>query len=172
LATVDAEGIVVALAAGSLTVSARVDDIVREIPVTITAPPGDLVEVPSISAETETDQAQAEPAQPQAGRPQPEGPPVAERDPDPEPEAETPDPDPVPPPPDGYLELTIFPQPARVEIDGELQGENLRSLPVSLEPGPHRLRLENPRFIPVDTVITIASGDTLSLRLILQRREG
>ncbi len=167
LATVDAGGTLVALAEGSLTVTARVDEVVRELPVTITAPTEGTVEITAISPETED-----QPPDPETERPPTEGQLAARQDSVPATEVETPTQEVVPPAPDGRLQLRVNPW-ARVFINDVLQGDTVRRLALDLSPGEYRLHLENPgmNLVPFDTVFVITSNETTQLIKTLQERQ-
>jgi uncharacterized protein YjdB len=169
LATVGADGTLIALAAGSLTVTASVDDIVRELLVTIAAAPAEPAEVPAVPAEAETGPAESQIARPETDQPQTGRPPVSREDPIPDPVAETPTPEVTPPPPNGRLQLRVNPW-ARVFVDDVLRGDTIRRLQLELAPGDYRLHLENPalNLIPFDTVFVITSNETTQIVKTLQ----
>jgi hypothetical protein len=157
----------VALAEGTLTVTARVDEVFRELPITITAPGEGPTEIQTISAETED-----QPREPETERPPTEGELPARQDSVPTTEAETPPPEVVPPLPDGRLQLRVNPW-ARVFINDVLQGDTVRRLALELAPGEYRLHLENPgmNLVPFDTVLIITSNETTQLIKTLQERQ-
>ena len=71
----------------------------------------------------------------------------------------------------GTLLVTIRPW-AYVWIDGVREGEDQRRLMISLPPGTHTLRLENPAMITFDTTVVIVAGDTTVVDKRLVAGEG
>jgi serine/threonine protein kinase len=69
----------------------------------------------------------------------------------------------------GLLQLVITNTRARVIVDGVTRAEGNR-VPLQLEPGRHVLRLERDGFLSLDTVVTLAGGDTVLRRFTLVRR--
>ncbi len=67
-------------------------------------------------------------------------------------------PEPEPPPEDGLLRLIVRPW-AFVYVDGSQRGDgDERNLEMSLAPGSHQLRLENPNMVTFDTTFVVVSG--------------
>jgi len=163
LASVDSDGQLIALAAGSLTIGASVGEVTRQVPVLVSAPANE----PEV-AEAETAVPEEVPTDVDPGPSQEDPAPSQE---DPEPTQEDPAPSAAePPPPNGVLVLDVGPRPGRVEIDEEPEEEILRHFILSLSPGQHTLRIEIPNLMPVDTVFEITSGDTTRIRKTLQRK--
>ncbi len=76
---------------------------------------------------------------------------------------------PPPPPANGRLVLRIVPSWANVYIDGVSQGEQT-GLDMRIVPGRHRLRLENPTMIPVDTIFEVRPGARVELNIRMRMR--
>jgi hypothetical protein len=74
-----------------------------------------------------------------------------------------------PPQPDGVLRLIIAPW-ARVLVDGVVRHEEAQRLELPLRPGGHRLQLQNPNMVPVDTTIEIRAGQPSTLTFQLRPR--
>jgi hypothetical protein len=177
LATVDSAGTLIALASGTLTITARVDDVVRELPVNIVQPELESVvasaegsEDPQVvAAPPDRVEAQPSPIRSEEVRGEQERIAQEQREQDPPPPDSTPTAAPEttpavaePPPPDGLFFLRLWPATARVEIDGDSHGD-VRNLLLSLRPGPHTLHVEMPGYTPFDTVFHVISGDTIRL---------
>jgi serine/threonine protein kinase len=77
--------------------------------------------------------------------------------------------DTLPAQPDGVLRLIIAPW-ARVLVDGVVRHEEGQRLELPLRPGGHRLQLQNPNMMPVDTTIEIHAGQPTTLRFQLRPR--
>jgi serine/threonine protein kinase len=78
--------------------------------------------------------------------------------------------DPEPPPPaNGRLVLRIVPSWANVTLDGVSRGEQT-GLDLRLAPGRHRLRLENPRMMPIDTTFVVEPGARVELNIRMRER--
>jgi hypothetical protein len=78
--------------------------------------------------------------------------------------------DPLPPPPaNGRLLLRIVPSWAIVTLDGVSRGEQT-GLDTRLAPGRHRLRLENPRMMPIDTTFVVEPGARVELNIRMRER--
>ena len=67
----------------------------------------------------------------------------------------------------GKLQLIVLPF-ADVYIDGALVASEQRTVELELDAGSHRLRLETPSMIPLDTTIVIRSGQTTPVQVRLQ----
>jgi len=77
---------------------------------------------------------------------------------------------PAPPPPaNGRLVLRIVPSWANVFIDGVSRGEQT-GLDMQIVAGRHRLRLENPTMIPVDTIFDVRPGARVELNIRMRTR--
>jgi hypothetical protein len=155
-ARIDANGRLIALAAGPLTVTARVDEADEQLVVTIEDPPEVAAEPPP---DTEVDRART-------------------TDPGPAPPDSTPsgiEEEPVPTPaPDGMLRLRIMPGADRLEIAGVVVRDtaDVRSLSVPLPEGEYRLHIETEGRVPVDSTFLITSNDTTDLGTIRMERRG
>jgi len=69
----------------------------------------------------------------------------------------------------GRLVLRIVPSWANVFIDGVSRGEQT-GLDVQIAAGRHRLRLENPTMIPVDTIFDVRPGTRVELNIRMRTR--
>ncbi|RKH12098.1 serine/threonine protein kinase [Corallococcus sp. CA053C] len=68
--------------------------------------------------------------------------------------------------------LTVVTRPwAEVFVDGQSRGYTPRLREVRLSPGTHRLRFDNPLCDPVEEVLQVAAGETVSRDLSLRVRE-
>ena len=68
--------------------------------------------------------------------------------------------------------LTVVTRPwAEVFVDGQSRGYTPRLREVRLSPGTHRLRFDNPLCEPVEEVLQVAAGQTVSRDLSLRVRE-
>jgi len=72
-------------------------------------------------------------------------------------------------PENGRLVLRIVPSWANVFIDGASRGEQT-GLDVQIAAGRHRLRLENPTMIPVDTIFDVRPGARVELNIRMRTR--
>ncbi len=70
---------------------------------------------------------------------------------------------------DGQLVLQILPW-ANVFVDGVARGERT-SLDVALSAGRHRLRLENPAMMPVDTIFDVRPGARVQMNFRMRARD-
>ena len=61
---------------------------------------------------------------------------------------------------DGYLNLRVHPW-ARVYVDGAYRETTPLSAPLTLSPGRHTIRLENPAFAPIEDTVWIEAGKTM-----------
>lgn len=148
VATVSVDGRVIALAGGAARLAARTEGASRELAVTVR--PRQVAATPRPPAParptetTSTGRAAVQP--PATGMP-------------PEP----------PRPQNGVLRLVIIPW-ANVYIDGELRAEGAPRLELTLPVGSHRIRLENPNMMTVDTIVQIRPGAPTQLRFPLAPR--
>jgi hypothetical protein len=147
VATVDSAGKVTARTPGNVTVSAGAGSVVRTLALTV---------------------AQRTIAQPAPTRPVPPrttAPPAADTGAvaAPPPRRET------PPQPNGTLQLIVIPW-ANVFVDGVQRGTESQRLELTLPPGTHRLRLENPNMQARDTTIVIRPGEPTPVRIQLRAR--
>ncbi|RKH03691.1 serine/threonine protein kinase [Corallococcus praedator] len=77
--------------------------------------------------------------------------------------------DPSPAPAQGFATLTVVTRPwAEVFVDGQSRGYTPRIREVRLSPGTHRLRFDNPLCEPVEEVLQVAAGETVSRNLSLR----
>jgi uncharacterized protein YjdB len=70
---------------------------------------------------------------------------------------------------DGQLRLQILPW-ANVFVDGVARGERT-SLDITLSAGRHRLRLENPAMVPVDTIFEVRPGARVQMNFRMRARD-
>jgi hypothetical protein len=156
LASIDASGTLLALAAGAVRVVAGTGDVTRGIDLNIAA----AAPEPPVTA-----------ARPQETRPRPtQDPPQQTQQTRPVTDPRPPEnPPPAAPQPDGVLQLIVLPW-ADIWVDGEQQGSQSRQLQLNLAPGRHTLRLVNPNMVTVDTTFEIVSGQPRSLRITLTPR--
>jgi hypothetical protein len=147
VASVDSAGTVSAVAAGSARIVASAGGVTREVPVTISAR---VVE--------------DAPARPREAV-------VATRSPQPGPRGAQPPPTTpaAPPAAPGTLQLLVQPW-ANVTIDNGRTRPEERRLELQLAPGKHRIRLENPNTLTVDTTFEIVSGAPTLLRIQMPPR--
>ncbi|MCY1042357.1 protein kinase [Corallococcus sp. bb12-1] len=76
------------------------------------------------------------------------------------------------PPAQGFATLTVATRPwAEVFVDGQSRGYTPRIREVRLSPGTHRLRFDNPLCEPVEEVLQVAAGETVSRNLSLRVRD-
>ncbi len=75
---------------------------------------------------------------------------------------------PAQPPALSLLRVNVRPR-ARIFVDDALVAEHTRWQDASALPGTHTVRFEARDYITVDTVVTLVAGDTLTLRIQLQR---
>jgi hypothetical protein len=160
LASIDASGTLLALAAGAVRVVAGTGAVIRGIDLNIAAAaaeppltaarPQDTRPQPTQDQPQETQQATQQ-TRPVTDPPPPENPP------------------PAAPQPDGVLQLIVLPW-ADIWVDGEQRGSQSRQLQLNLAPGRHTLRLVNPNMVTVDTTFEIVSGQPRSLRITLTPR--
>jgi hypothetical protein len=68
----------------------------------------------------------------------------------------------------GTLRIIVLPW-ASIEIDGKAVGTTPLS-PVQLAPGPHKVRVLNPGFRPLNRTVTIVPGQTATLRVNLPQQ--
>jgi serine/threonine-protein kinase len=157
LASIDASGTLLALAAGAVRVVAGTGDVTRGIDLNIAA----AAPEPPVTA-----------ARPQETRPRPtQDPPQQTQQTRPVTDPRPPEnPPPAAPQPDGVLQLIVLPW-ADIWVDGEQRGSQGRQIQLNLAPGRHTLRLVNPNMVTVDTTFEIVSGQPRSLRITLTPRE-
>jgi hypothetical protein len=60
---------------------------------------------------------------------------------------------------------------ASIYVDDALRREG-RTYRDTMAPGEHRLRLERPGFVTVDTTINVVPGETLTVTLTMRRAGG
>ncbi|HEV8548074.1 MAG TPA: PEGA domain-containing protein [Polyangiaceae bacterium] len=60
---------------------------------------------------------------------------------------------------------------AEIVVDGEIAGTSPLPEPLLLDTGDHRIGARKPGFVPRENSITLASRDTLSMRIDLQKEE-
>jgi hypothetical protein len=156
LASIDASGTLLALAAGAVRVVAGTGDVTRGIDLNIAA----AAPEPPVTA-----------ARPQETRPRPtQDPPQQTQQTRPVTDPRPPEnPPPAAPQPDGVLQLIVLPW-ADIWVDGEQRGSQGRQIQLNLAPGRHTLRLVNPNMVTVDTTFEIVSGQPRSLRITLTPR--
>lgn len=65
----------------------------------------------------------------------------------------------------GAITINVFPATASISLNGEKFKHSGYTLEV--EPGEHRIWATAPRFVPLDTVVTVYAGDTLSFKAVL-----
>jgi hypothetical protein len=70
----------------------------------------------------------------------------------------------------GRVRLAVTPGDASVYVDDEFWGQARRTGSLILRTGPHAIEIVRPGFVPERRELTVGGGETLDVRIDLQRQ--